>query len=554
MSDEIVVRGPERVTAAYEHVGRMVGREHGGSTAVVLLNGVLATCLRHEELETGEAIATSKALTEELCGDSLAIAAAAELGLVRSLCLANWLSDNWAFITERVGDALADPPPADTAEESAYRAVAGQMTLTVDTDHRVARAVLAGAAAVARLRRHTRSDVQGSTEDQIEAMAQTDPVIAAAWDELDEADRRGPGTWVIHNWDEICCAAEELTELNTTAARRMLAEQRMEILEREMGTDAPLEKVKVPYMYRQEVTMVERYRRAGEQFALNRGYNAVECVYAGVCAETWYRGEAGDSAMGSLPGVQLEVICGDPLASRAAAELGTIEALRYMNWLRGNWEEIDKLAAKVEIDRWRKREDALSRAAMELASSTPVSTAVMLYTGAVAALRYNHPGLRDRIDEEITRAEADDPLLALARRGVSDADRIRQLWWVEANWDEIVSAAADLVHAEENAACVATSDQIELITRHEVRHWLRTTFPDKVLADDPGCAYLEAAAVVAVKYPDVSANDAEMRIYVRIDDAVRATDAENVLTDDARAQLREAARTWWAPLAEALND
>lgn len=554
MSEQL---GVQDVTVAYRRAAQAVAREHGFATTGVIINGAIAAGLRRRELESGEATATAEALAEQLCEDSLVTAAADELGVVRTLSVATWLSDNWSGITERAAAAPVGQAFADTPEEAAYRSVAAQMALPVAGDHRVARAVLAGAAAVARLRRHSRSDVEGSTEDQLREMAETDPAVAAAWDELDDADRRGPGNWVIGQWDEICEAAEELAALNSTARLWMRAEQRMEILEREMENDTAREKVEVPYLYLQEASTAERYRAAGEQFARERGYNVAECTYAGVCAETWYRCEVSDSVMGTLPGVQLEVICGDPLASRSTAEVGTIAALRFMDWVRHNWEEIGKLAETVKVSRWRNRKEALSETAMKLASSTSISslpTAAMLYTGAVAALRYNHPGLRDRVDQEMARAEADEPLLALARPSMSDAERTARLAWVEANWDEIAPAAADLVHAEDNAAHGPSSDQVELITRHEVRHWLRTNLPEGAVLSDASRAYLEAAAVLAVKYPDLSADDASMRIHVRIDEAVQATDADNVLTEDLRAQLREAARIRWAPLAEALND
>lgn len=219
--------------ATYEYVGRLVAREHRRSAAAVIYCGLVAGLLRRLELTTGAAVASSDDIIEALCGDRLGNAAADELGLQSSLWHLNWIARGWDHITCRASEVQV--PELATVEESAYRTVATQMALDVAVDHHVARSVLAGAAAVARLRRHSRSDVEGSTEDQIAEMAQTDPAVAAAGGELDEEGRRGPGDWVIKQWDEIAAAAEELAALTTAADTPPTVEQQVVIARHEVA-------------------------------------------------------------------------------------------------------------------------------------------------------------------------------------------------------------------------------------------------------------------------------------------------------------------------------
>lgn len=192
---------------AYRRAGRAIGLEQGCTAAGVIFAGSCAEYLYRWQVGATAADTPAETLLEVLCGDPLATRAGDELGIVAVTRITNWISVNWSVVEER---AQTHPPDTGTAEESAYRTVATQMALDVAVNHQVARSVLAGAAAVARLRRHSRSDVEGSTEDQIAEMTKTDPVVAAAWGELDEKGRRGPGDWVIKHWDEIAAAAEEL--------------------------------------------------------------------------------------------------------------------------------------------------------------------------------------------------------------------------------------------------------------------------------------------------------------------------------------------------------
>lgn len=203
----------EQSVAAYRRVGREIGREQRCTAAGVLFAGVCAEYLHRWQRGATTADTPAETLLEALCGDTLATRAGDELGIVTNTRITNWISTNWSLVEERARLLVGDSDP-DTAEEAAYRTVATQMALAVADDHHVARAVLAGAAAVARLRRHTRSDVTGSTEDQLFEMTETDPALAAAWDELDENGRQGASAWVISRWGEIASAAEELAVLD----------------------------------------------------------------------------------------------------------------------------------------------------------------------------------------------------------------------------------------------------------------------------------------------------------------------------------------------------
>lgn len=217
----------------YRRAGRAIGREQGCTAAGVIFAGVCAEYMYRSQIGATGMDNPAETLIEVLCGDALGIRAGDELGIVASVRITNWVSVNWSIIEERA-QLLADTPAADTAEESAYRTVATQMALIVADEHHVAVSVVAGAAAVARLRRHTSSDVEGSTEDQIAEMAQTDPALAAAWDELDETVRRGPGSWVVHRWGDICAAAEELASLTTVVEAPLRTDQRADIAKHEV--------------------------------------------------------------------------------------------------------------------------------------------------------------------------------------------------------------------------------------------------------------------------------------------------------------------------------
>ncbi|MBN7296599.1 hypothetical protein [Mycobacteroides abscessus] len=216
---------------------RRAGRELAWDPRVHSAAGVIIFGLHAEALyrwRTGGTAAESLDGVRLELLDPLATYAAAHVGTWRMLSTADWVERQQEWLHQRVQGLISDPPPADTAEEAAYRTAATQKALAVAGDRHVARAVLAGAAAVARLRRHTRGDVYGSTEDQIREMALSDPVIAAAWDDLDEAGRRGPGGWVIDQWDEICCKAEELAALTAAATSPITTEQRIAIARHEV--------------------------------------------------------------------------------------------------------------------------------------------------------------------------------------------------------------------------------------------------------------------------------------------------------------------------------
>lgn len=225
---------PKGAGHLYRRAGQEIAREAGHDAAGVIVGGTVAEFLYRVKVGEHTAETPGLAHLELMLGDTLATRAAEEAGTIRVLTFIEWLAVQGVPMTERVERMLADPPPADTVEEAAYRTVATQMALPVAADHHVARAVLAGAAAVARLRRHTRGDATGSTEDQLQLMAQADPTVAAAWDGLDDAGRRGPGNWTIHCWDEICCKAEELAVLTTAATAPATVEQRIAIAQHEV--------------------------------------------------------------------------------------------------------------------------------------------------------------------------------------------------------------------------------------------------------------------------------------------------------------------------------
>lgn len=225
---------PKSAGHLYRRAGQELAREQGQDTAGVITAGTDAEYLYRWQVGEHTAESPGWLHLEMLLGDAIATRAAEDVGTVRALWIREWICQLGVPMTERVQRMPSDPPPADTPEESAYRTVATHNALTVASDHHVARAVLAGAAAVARLRRHTRGDVEASTEEQIEATTLHDPVIAAAWDELDAAGRRGPGNWVVDQWDVICSAADELAVLTIAATAPATVEQRIAIAQHEV--------------------------------------------------------------------------------------------------------------------------------------------------------------------------------------------------------------------------------------------------------------------------------------------------------------------------------
>lgn len=287
--------------------------------------------------------------------------------------------------------------------------------------------------------------------------------------------------------------------------------------------------------------MAKRFRKAGEEFALERGYNVAESVYAGVCAEVLHRWRTGDTQAATICGTQLEVLCGDPLASRSAAEVGVIQSLRFMDWLNTNMDELASRADGINLSSWLYRPAAYGYVAMQLVSATSVSTAAMLYTRAVATIRSGRndidPCDQAAINAVVMRLGDCDPLLAAASRRMSDVDRSVQQFWVQANWNEIQSVGADFMLVEDNAARTVSFKQCEAMARHEVRAWLNTF--DVLIGDDVS-AYAEAVAVGLLYCPSggAQAQDAIMRIVARADDTVIAINAEETLRDEVRTQIR----------------
>lgn len=202
------------------------------SAAGVIIHGLMAEALylRH----TGTSASSLDEVRVQLLDHGAAACAAEQVGAYRTMCTATWVGQQEQWLHQRVRELALDPPRADTPEETAYRAAATQLAmLAYGPGHDLCYAVVAGAAAVARLRRWS-SSIGGDIEDQIEAEAKTDTLTAVAWANLPADHREGPTTWVFSAWDEIQCAAREQMTLTTVMDAPVTVEQRVAIARHEV--------------------------------------------------------------------------------------------------------------------------------------------------------------------------------------------------------------------------------------------------------------------------------------------------------------------------------
>lgn len=197
----------------YEHVGRLVAREHKRSAAAVIYCGLVTAALRCQEIATGTAELQSEHLIEALCGDRLGNAAANDLGLGTCLQLMNWISGGWDHIAWRAsGAALPAPDP----DEEHHRQAAMEAALDAGTEGAslAAVAVFAGVVAAARVRWAAGAREWDDPHLVVAAVIAGDPAAEAAQDELDKGFRNGAAGWLNEHWDEIASAAQYLAELD----------------------------------------------------------------------------------------------------------------------------------------------------------------------------------------------------------------------------------------------------------------------------------------------------------------------------------------------------
>ncbi|ORA27393.1 hypothetical protein [Mycobacterium aquaticum] len=314
------IQWPKGAAALYRRAARELAREQGQDSAGVVAAGTAAEYLYRWRVGEHHVDSPGELHLEVLHTDALAACAAETVGTARSLQIVEWISQLGVVMTERVQRWLLEPPlDTDTPLEAAYRSVATEKVVLTADCHRVALGVVAGAAAVARLRRHNRSDVEGSTEDQIVEMACSDPLLAVAWGELDETQRRGPGSWVVSQWNEISEAAEELAALTAAVNAPATVEQRIAIA-------------------RHEVTHGLLWRaRDTEDEGLQQGYRSIS-VYGEALAEGLARWEDAD---GSPEGAQEAMrLHADAAADAAGVMLSDDSRNALLNAVHERWPQL----------------------------------------------------------------------------------------------------------------------------------------------------------------------------------------------------------------------
>lgn len=241
------------------------------SAAGVILHGLFAEALYR--WHTGSSAVSLDEVRMQLLDRGVAACAAEQVCAYRTMSTASWIGQQEQWLHQRVQELALDPPPVDRPEEAAYRAAATQLgMLAYGENVNLCYAVVAGAAAVARLQRLNHADVDGDIEDQIAAAAKTDPLLAVAWADMPDEHHSGPVQWVLTAWDEIVAAAEELAALTAAADTPATVEQRIAIA-------------------RHEVThgMLRGVRDTGDE-RLRQGYPAVR-AYTEAVAEGLVRWE-----------------------------------------------------------------------------------------------------------------------------------------------------------------------------------------------------------------------------------------------------------------------
>lgn len=224
------IQWPEGAAALYRRAAQELAREQGQDSAGVVAAGTAAEYLYRWRVGEHHVDSPGELHLELLYTDALAACAAETVGTVRSLQIVEWISQQGVAMTDLVQRWLLNPSDADTPQEAAYRTVATEKAVLIADRLHVAKAVVAGAAAVAFLRTGQRVGIEG----RIVAMADTDPLLNVAWGELAEAARRGPGDWVVSQWDEIRSSAEELAALTAAVDTPATVEQRIAIARHEV--------------------------------------------------------------------------------------------------------------------------------------------------------------------------------------------------------------------------------------------------------------------------------------------------------------------------------
>lgn len=318
---------PEQSANLYRRAGQELAADPSNhSAAGVILHGVFAEALYlwRTGSTSGESLDEVRL---QLLDRGVAACAAEQVCAYRTMSTASWVGQHEQWLHQRVRELVLDAPLADTAEEAAYRAAATQLgMLAYGENVDLCYAVVAGAAAVARLQRFSRADVEGDIEDQIADAAKADPLLAVAWAHMPADHRGGPVQWVFSAWEEIRCAAEELVALDQVAHAPISVEQRIAIVRHEV-THGLLAKA-----------------RDIEDDRLQQGYRSVK-TYGEALAEGRVRWEAaGGSPEGAQQAMRLHA---DTVADAEGVMLSDESRNTLLNAVHERWAQLAPPVSRI---------------------------------------------------------------------------------------------------------------------------------------------------------------------------------------------------------------
>ncbi|RIS51915.1 hypothetical protein [Mycobacteroides abscessus] len=197
---------------AYRHAAYCIAQDSGAPAAVTAYAGAVAAA-RHRAQVEGTTLACQ--LIHELSTDPVTHAAAAEIGPFTMFTLSDWLHEMWGDVTEI---AALTAVPELTADETLYRRATIELFAETDPGASTATLSFAGALAVAHAR-WLAAGIDGLTDPAATAVIgeviESDPVAAAAREELDEATRASLAMAVGNKWSAIM---ERVAVMETVAA------------------------------------------------------------------------------------------------------------------------------------------------------------------------------------------------------------------------------------------------------------------------------------------------------------------------------------------------
>ncbi|QZH66707.1 hypothetical protein [Mycolicibacterium farcinogenes] len=186
--------------AAFRFAAYAIARDSRAPAAVTAYAGAVAAA-RHRAHAEGTTVTCQ--LIHKLSTDPVTHAAAAEVGPFTMLTLQDWLQEVWGDVAAL---AAVTEVPELTESEVLYRRAAVELFAETDPDASTATLAFAAALAVAHVR-WLAAGIDGLTDPAattvIDVVIESDPVAAAAREELDESTRASIAMAIGNRWREI---------------------------------------------------------------------------------------------------------------------------------------------------------------------------------------------------------------------------------------------------------------------------------------------------------------------------------------------------------------